>query len=117
MWERLQGLKSPVPKNVFKSFGYSLEEKWREDGFVVLFAPGEADDARAAIIEVAKEFKQGAIFEYHRSELGDRFLMRTTVPALVDEGAETVTMVRIAAAEKGNLMLDRAWAGPAEAGW
>jgi len=117
MWERLRALQSPAPAHIFPSFGYSLEEKWREDGFVVLFSsPGEVDQARAAIIEIAKEFQQGAIFEYRSSELGPRFLQRTTVPAMVHEGAETVTMVRIRSPGKGNPMLDRPWAGPAGVG-
>ena len=109
---RLSSLKNPKPIHIYPSFGYSITEKWREDGFVVAFLPEDVDAARMAIVDIAKEFDQGAIFEYAASEDDDRFLRRTTVPALSKEEPEEVLMVRIAAPEPGNEMLDRPWAGP-----
>lgn len=116
MWEKLRSLKDPSPLYVFRSFGFSLVENWREDGFVVGFDGSRLEDARAQIIAVAKDFQQGAVFEYAQSEAGDQFLTRMTVPALAKESAEKVSMVRIVAPAPGNAMLERAWAGPEDVG-
>lgn len=116
MWERLRALKEPSPLYVFRSFGFSLNENWRGDGFTVGFDSDRLDEAREEIVKVAKEFQQGAIFEYARSEAGDHFLTRTTVPAMAKESAEEVSMVRIAPPPPGNPMLERAWAGPGDIG-
>lgn len=94
MWERLRALKEPSPLYVFRSFGFSLNENWREDVFVVGFDGDQLYEARAEIVTVGKEYQQKAIFEYARSEAVDQFF---TVPALAKESAEEVSMVRIAA--------------------
>lgn len=77
------------------------------------FDETQLPEARAQIFAVAKEFEQGAVFEYGRSEVGDQFLTRTTVPVLAKESAEEVCMVRISPlAGIGNDLLERPWAGP-----
>lgn len=116
LWDKLRVLQAPAPKHVYRSFGFSLTESWREDGFVIVFDNAQLDAARAAIVGIAKEFQQGAIFEYTASEAGECYLRRTTVPALSDEVAEEALMQRVVQPAEGNPLLQRAWAGPAEAG-
>ena len=112
MWEKLRALKDPPPLYLFRIFGFSLSENWREDGFIVGFNKKQLDEARAEIFAVAKEFEQGAVFEFGESEAGDQFLTRTTVPVLATESAEEVCMVRITSPAPGNALLERPWAGP-----
>merc|ERR1712224_1139884 len=112
LWDRLKALQDPAPSQVFRSFGFSIDEKWREDGFVVGFEVAQLEAARAQIVGVAKDFGQGAIFEYQASAAGERGLTRITVPALVAGNSDEVTMVRITSPAAGNPMIDRPWAGP-----
>ena len=93
LYQRLLDLKEPEALHIIPSFGFSLSEGWREDGFVVGFETERLDEARAEIVAVAKEFHQGAIFEYARSDAGEEFLKRTTVPALSHENAEEVLII------------------------
>ena len=44
------------------------EEIWREDGFAIVFEEKQRDSGRAAILALAHEYQQGAIFEYEKDE-------------------------------------------------
>ena len=83
------------PCAVWPSYGFSLAEGWREDGFCLVFDGfvGGGDDARLAaardaVLRLADAFEQGAIFEYepHRPAAGGGgggggdALLRTTIP-------------------------------------
>jgi len=117
LYERLAMMDSPSPLHIFRSFGFSLSEGWREDGFVLAFSPQDTAGARQAVVKVAEDFEQGAIFAYGPSTLGPDFVTRTTVPACIKDIAEEKTeMVRISPPPSENTILEREWAGPAMAG-
>jgi hypothetical protein len=72
----------------WRSFGFSSKDDWREDGFAVAFSL-EDEKAERDIVELAKEFEQGAIYKYRW--MGDeRRMERKTVGALMPETEETV---------------------------
>ncbi|KAJ8599471.1 hypothetical protein CTAYLR_008047 [Chrysophaeum taylorii] len=60
MWKELRGLE---PKARWVGYGCDLDEGWREDGFFLEFDPADAEAARARILEVARAFDQGAIYD------------------------------------------------------
>jgi len=136
----------PRPAHVWPSFGFDLHEGWREDGFCLVFLPprdngnagGWSTDAyealTAAVVTLAKRFRQGAIFGYEPFENGssrgvpDRLnaLRRTTIPCCF-HGAEPEVATLVQRVHRpgqapheapltGELqaLLDRPWAGPAE---
>jgi hypothetical protein len=85
--EDLASLERPKPRAVWASFGFAHD--WREDGFVVAFH--EADDvaeARAAIVELAVKYDQGAVYEYAPAPNDPTRLTRKTVPAAMSAGVE-----------------------------
>ena len=53
------GAHAPAPSFWWHSFGFSPQ--WREDGFVLCFAPAEADAARAAVLRLARKYRQGVL--------------------------------------------------------
>lgn len=74
----------------WRSFGFSSKDDWREDGFAVAFSL-EDEKAERDIVELAKEFEQGAIYKYRW--MGDeRRMERKTVGALMPETEETVVV-------------------------
>ena len=141
MWRSIQAME-PAPAKVWPAWAYNLDENWREDGFCLAFlvAGGEeeAETARAAVIALAKEYDQLAVFEYVKGETEDSML-RTTVPVTGSEAIrKEVTVWRVPepvvpapgdegdegeAAEEAevdegdsekNALLQRPWAGPEE---
>ena len=134
MWESIK-LMEPSPAKVWPTWGYNLKEDWREDGFCLAFpvkdGEKEAECARAAVISIAKEFGQGAVFEYCKGE-NDNSMLRTTVPVLSsDDIRKEVTVWRVPETfvsapyseevdgdekreEVGSILLTRPWAGPDE---
>ena len=97
----LANLKNPEPKTFWKSFGFSKD--WREDGFVVAFDLDDADEARAAIVTLARKYEQGAVYEYLPVEKETDVLARKTVPAAM--GANVEADVFLLRCEKPNLSL------------
>jgi len=98
---------------VWKAFGVHFQEAWREDGFcLAVRADNEAavNEVRSAIIDVARQYQQGAIFEYRPAE--ERHIVRLTVPVMSDaNGEEKLVRARGTGPPlKGSL--NRAWAGP-----
>ena len=85
--EDLASLERPKPRAVWASFGFAHD--WREDGFVVAFH--EADDvaeARAAIVELAVKYDQGAVYEYAPVPNDATQILRKTVPAAMGAAVE-----------------------------
>lgn len=114
LWERLKTL-SPKPSIFWRSFGVHTQEKWREDGFCLAYSTSSTNiqHARKAIIEVAKEFHQGAIYEYLPASSNE--VVRLTVPAAAGDavsGREVLVRVRQGPSLQGSLQ--RPWAGPPE---
>ena len=138
MWASIQAME-PAPAKVWPCFGYSLADGWREDGFCLAFlVPGgeeEADAARAAVAAMAREFGQGAMFEYVKGEEEDS-LVCTMVPVKMGPAAaKEVTLWRVPECSTGPHMcccgekeegeeegegeppsplVTRPWAGPEE---
>ena len=55
---------------------------WREDGFCLMYDLEDRLPARLAVVDLARRFGQGAIFDYAPAkQSGDVALVRTTVPA------------------------------------
>ena len=70
------------------SFGFSSEDDWREDGYAVAFSDVDAT-AESDVVQLAKEFEQGAIYKY-RWINDEKRMERKTVGALMMETEETV---------------------------
>lgn len=117
LWREIKELKL-ASVAVWPTWGYNLDEGWREDGFGIAFPlePAAAATQRQAIVNLAKRFGQGAIFEFAPGETHDS-MRRTTVPALSSETVrEVVTMWRIPRVPvEASPLLERPWAGPPEA--
>eukprot|EP00315_Gephyrocapsa_oceanica_P055948 CAMPEP_0185489198 /NCGR_PEP_ID=MMETSP1366-20130426/12971_1 /TAXON_ID=38817 /ORGANISM="Gephyrocapsa oceanica, Strain RCC1303" /LENGTH=214 /DNA_ID=CAMNT_0028097757 /DNA_START=1 /DNA_END=645 /DNA_ORIENTATION=- len=108
---------APPPRHVWPTWGYNLDEGWREDGFSLAYPLSQTDEGRTAVVALACRFGQGAIFEYAPGPEEDA-LTRTTVPAMSsDDVKEVVTVWRVPAElpDDAPPMLRRPWAGPAEA--
>ena len=122
MWASIQAME-PAPAKVWPTWGYNLSEGWREDGFCLAFPAdaggGELDAARAAVAAIAREFGQGAVFEYVKGET-EGSMHRTTVPVLSSAAVRReVSVWRVPDAvafggEEPDPMLARPWAGPEE---
>jgi len=120
LWQRLAGV-SPRPQFVWRAFGVHVAEGWREDGFCVAYdavsdgAVQRVAAAREVIVGIARQFGQGAIFEYEPS-CGNE-IIRLTVPAAggdVVKGREV--LVRTSVGPRLSGVLDRPWAGPVSIG-
>ena len=82
----LDALRRPRPRAVWASFGFAHD--WREDGFVVAFDEADAAEGRAAIVELAMKYGQGAVYEYAPVPNDTARLTRKTVPAAMSAGVE-----------------------------
>jgi hypothetical protein len=73
LWQRILAL-HPAPSRVWPAWGYNLAEGWREDGFCLAYPIEEVartpSYSREAVLTLAKEFGQGAIFEYRPDRTG-----------------------------------------------
>lgn len=69
--ERLRALNDPTPVQVCASAGMDETASWREDGFAVQFTGEDAERGEAAILALAGEFHQAAIFAYAAERAGD----------------------------------------------
>lgn len=88
----LQGLE-PRPRAMWESFGFDASG-YRENGFTVAFDEEVAAAARKAVVAVANKYRQGAVYEFRLGPPGSGRLVRSTVPALLQEvGADTVMVV------------------------
>mmetsp|Transcript_10154 Transcript_10154/g.11622 ORF Transcript_10154/g.11622 Transcript_10154/m.11622 type:complete len:285 (+) Transcript_10154:61-915(+) len=59
------------PNSFWRSFGFNVKERWREDGFTVSYDSQYADEGRELILQLAREFQQAAIYEYGMKEHND----------------------------------------------
>ena len=84
--EDLASLERPKPRAVWASFGFAHD--WREDGFVVAFHEADAAEARAAIVELAVKYDQGAVYEYAPVPNDATQILRKTVPAAMGAAVE-----------------------------
>jgi len=115
LWDDLrksEGLSTHLAK-VWKAFGVHVQEEWREDGFcLAVKADDEAavNEARSAIVDVARKYKQGAIFEYRPAE--ENYIVRLTVPVMSDATGEEKLVRARGAGPPLKEPLNRAWAGP-----
>ena len=62
LWEAIQHLPR-APAAVWPTWGYNFAEDWREDGFCLAYPLGQRGEAQQAVVALAKQFGQGAIFE------------------------------------------------------
>ena len=60
------------------SFGFHMVEGWREDGFALSFNENEVAVGRNAVLNLARDFNQGAIYEFKVDEKSGR-LFRSVV--------------------------------------
>ncbi len=73
----------------WRSFGFSLADDWREDGFAVAFSESDAT-AEKDVFALAKQFEQGAIYRYRW--IDEKRMERKTVGALMMDTEETVVV-------------------------
>ena len=73
----------------WRSFGFSLADDWREDGFAVAFSESDAT-AEKDVVALAKQFEQGAIYRYRW--IDEKRMERKTVGALMMDTEETVVV-------------------------
>jgi hypothetical protein len=133
LYEDLRELR-PRPDKVWRSFGMHAGEGWREDGYcVAFFAEDNAISTslkREAVVKLARQFDQGAIFEYeylegNTSSTDANLLLRHTVPVVAGrevEGSEEVaclveTSPVTPGANTASELMTRPWAGPATFSW
>jgi len=57
-----------APRTWWRSFGFNADEGWREDGFSVAYAREERAFARNAMLKMAHQFRQAAIYAYYVEE-------------------------------------------------
>jgi len=58
LWKDILGLPL-MPSLAWRSFGFDVEEGWREDGFCLAFEKGQAETAREAVLSLARSHLQG----------------------------------------------------------
>jgi Protein of unknown function (DUF3293) len=58
----LEQLSNPRPHYIWPAFGFA--QHWREDGFVVAYDPADRSAGEAAVVALAIEYQQGAIFGF-----------------------------------------------------
>jgi len=108
LWKVLKDLAPPA---VWPGFGVDVDERWREDGFILWWPDDERDDARDRVLAVASDFQQGAIYEYYAR---DGALRRRTVGAKLAQIDEETPMKRVVDPPSDPLF-QLPWAGPDEA--
>eukprot|EP00916_Digyalum_oweni_P014846 GHVL01024282.1.p1 GENE.GHVL01024282.1~~GHVL01024282.1.p1 ORF type:complete len:192 (+),score=30.48 GHVL01024282.1:69-644(+) len=98
--EATQLLKSDIDRlnfpntNVFFTVGFNLDGH-REDGFGVVFERNDIEKGRDSIINLAKKYNQGAIYESWDCSDGDiAEVKRRTLPALM-ESVDAITHLTI----------------------
>merc|ERR1712176_421676 len=87
----IKRLVDSVPGAMYwKSFGFASD--WHEKGFTVAAS-------RDSIISLAKRYRQGAIYRFHRSQVHvsgcSTPLVKETVPALLDNTDAAVPMLPV----------------------
>jgi hypothetical protein len=89
----LQQLTNPKPQHILDSFGFAQD--WREDGFVVAYKKTDEQAGQAAIIDLAKKYKQGAIYGFTTvMQDGEAVsLLRKTIPAAMSDVEADVLVV------------------------
>jgi hypothetical protein len=84
---------SPAPTAWWRAFGFAAD--WREDGFVVAYAPEDAAAGQAAVVAMAVRYGQCAIYAYE--PIAGRqggYLLRRTVPAAMGQAVEADVTVQ-----------------------
>ena len=86
---------------MWPSYGFSIAESWREDGFCLIYrgsaSAEEAAVEEGAVVALARRFGQGAIFAYRRHGTDASALVRTTVPCVLAAAPEVVVVRRVPA--------------------
>ena len=67
---------------------YGFAENWREDGFVVAYAPNDAATGEKTILDLAAKYEQGAIYAYEPSSETPGAARRRTVSAAMSAAVE-----------------------------
>ncbi|KAF0715235.1 hypothetical protein AaE_011370 [Aphanomyces astaci] len=88
---RMKSVVFPDTCWVRHSFGFSKE--WREPGFVVACPPQEAHNTRQTVLDLASEFKQGAIYEYEPRTDNPSVLLRKTAHCLMTSTVDADVLV------------------------
>ncbi|CAK4151794.1 unnamed protein product [Aphanomyces euteiches] len=73
------------------SFGFSIN--WREPGYVFASPPEQADATRKIVLDLATQFKQGAIYEYEPITDKPHALLRKTVHCLMSSTVDADVIV------------------------
>jgi Protein of unknown function (DUF3293) len=97
----LEQLSNPRPHYIWPAFGFA--EHWREDGFVVAYDPADRSAGEAAIVALAIEYQQGAIFGFDAINVDNTTtatgmgrvgsLLRRTIPAAMRNVEADVVVV------------------------
>ena len=78
---------SPTPPAAWwRAYGFA--ENWREDGFVVAYAPSDAATGEKTILDLAAKYEQGAIYAYEPSSETPGAARRRTVSAAMSAAVE-----------------------------
>ncbi|KAF0696785.1 Aste57867_12447 [Aphanomyces stellatus] len=73
------------------SFGFSVD--WREPGFLIACPPQHATATREAVLRMASDFMQGAIYEYEPTPGNPSTLVRKTVHCLMSSTVDADVIV------------------------
>jgi len=105
LWARLQKLQTA---GAWKAFGVDVDEGWREDGFAIAFA--DATAGRLKVSSIARDFQQGAIYEYYVAN-GALYRRTRGVTMKMDE---TTAMRQVDHEElkRRSPLVSLPWAGP-----
>lgn len=119
LWKAINTLE-PRPVDAWPTWGYNLDEGWREDGFGLAYFVNDdsssTEQQRSAVVQLAKRFKQGGIFEFYFDGVEESLVRKTVAASLSSQVEETVRMWTVPAPLFGsNPLLSREWAGPQEA--
>eukprot|EP00816_Leptocylindrus_hargravesii_P002855 CAMPEP_0196816350 /NCGR_PEP_ID=MMETSP1362-20130617/54863_1 /TAXON_ID=163516 /ORGANISM="Leptocylindrus danicus, Strain CCMP1856" /LENGTH=233 /DNA_ID=CAMNT_0042193643 /DNA_START=209 /DNA_END=910 /DNA_ORIENTATION=+ len=57
-------ISDPAPFAQWRSFGFHVQQGWREDGFAVSYNEEDVGAGRSQILSLAREFQQAAIYEF-----------------------------------------------------
>lgn len=88
----LENLTNPQPRYIWDAFGFAKD--WREDGFVVAYDKKDKRDGEAAIIALARQYEQGAIYGFEAgSDVQPTKIIRRTIPAAMSNVEADVVVV------------------------
>lgn len=59
-----EGQSAITPRAWWRSFGFNVQEGWREDGFSITFSNNERKIGRTMVLRLAQKYDQAAIYEF-----------------------------------------------------